>query len=203
MSWPDIWVAFDTETTGVGSDARILEVGAVRFELGEPVEEFGVLLNPPDVDWNDPKVQQALTVNNIDPCQLMDKPTFGAVYETLAKFMDTPVWVAHNVQFDLRMLLQECNRIGHFDLMRRAEAALCTMSLSYLTEPGLPDHKLQTVASRWRIRSPGAHRAVADARTCGRVLSHMFCACRVPCDWTEMVQMNHAAQHAWRSKGRR
>ena len=202
MSWSDAWVSLDTETTGFGQDAKIIEIGVTRFELGVPVMSWSSLLYPPNVDWDAKGVQQALEVNGIKREELVGKPLFSQIYPELLDVMAGQVWVAHNVEFDIRMLLQECNNIGKTTLLQLPQVAFCTKTLAYQLEPDLPNHKLETVAKRWRVPQVGAHRALSDARTCGMVLSEMYGDCVLPDDDQHMVTLFRASQQSWNKRRR-
>lgn len=175
MTWMDRFVAFDTETTGFDSKARILEIACVLFEDGEVKEEWSTLLLPQGVDWNDKNVLSALEVNKIDVASLKDKPSFPDVFHRLyASLNSAPVWVAHNAEFDLRMFDQEYGQYkgGPFPI-KPAMICLCTMLLSRSLHSKDKGHRLQDTASRWGVTQDGAHRAASDAIACGRILAQM------------------------------
>lgn len=204
MGWSDEWVAVDTETTGFGPEARVIEIGVARFSQGEPVGRWSQLLYPPNVDWESRPVQEALAVNGLSRDELVGMPLFSQVYPDLCHIMKAKVWVAHNVEFDMRMFVQECNAIGKTQLLQLPDFAFCTKLLAYQLAPDLPNHKLETVARRWQVTAVGtAHRALADALTCGRVLSEMYGECLLPEDDQPMVTLFQASQHNWsrRRKG--
>jgi DNA polymerase III subunit epsilon len=203
MGWSDSWVSVDTETTGFGQDARVVEIGVTRFEYGQPVFTWSQLLYPPNVDWESEKVKGAMAVNGLSRDELVGKPLFAQVYDQLCDMMHAAVWVAHNVDFDLRMLMQECNRIGKSALMQLPKVAFCTMTLAYQLEPDLPNHKLGAVAQRWRVPQEQAHRALDDAKTCGMVLSEMYGDCLLPDDDERMLALFYASQQNWNRRKRR
>lgn len=170
----DSFVAFDTETTGFDANARILEVALVVFKGGEIVERWESLLNPEGVDWESDGVKKAMEVNKIDRKSLEGKPTFADIFHRLIiHFRAAPVWVAHNTDFDLRMLQQEYKRMngGEFPLVPKL--ALCTMLLSREIHSNEKVHKLGNTAARWDVTPDGEHRAASDAITCGRILLAM------------------------------
>lgn len=202
MGWSDAWVAVDTETTGFGGDARVIEIGVTRFEYGQPVFAWSTLLYPPQVNWEDPKVQKAMEVNGLSRDELVGQPLFSQVYDKLLEVMEGEVWVAHNVDFDLRMFVQECNRCGKTELMQKPQVAFCTKSLAYQVAPDLPNHKLETVASRWRVPQEQAHRALDDSRTCGMVLSEMYGDALLPDDDQAMLTLFRASQQSWNRRRR-
>lgn len=172
MGWADGWVAFDTETTGLGPSARILEIGVVTFQEGVPVREWSALLCPPDVDWGSEQVQGALAVNKLTREMLVGKPTFEQVLpDLLVELSHADVWVAHNAQFDMSMLTNELRRLGRPAI--ESPLLVCTRNLASHVGGGAGGNKLSQVAARFGVTQEDAHRAVVDARVCGLVLEAM------------------------------
>lgn len=175
MSWNRRWLAFDTETTGVDGSARIIEIAAVLFEDGEVVEIWEQLLCPKDIDWGHVDVQRALAVNKIKVEDLDGKPTFEQIAnELLDKFAAQMVWVAHNADFDLRMIRQELARLGDHPLPD--SLVFDTMVLDHRihrTPITKGAHVLSSVAARWDITFEESHRASADATVCGKIFRQM------------------------------
>jgi|HubBroStandDraft_1064217.scaffolds.fasta_scaffold245315_2 DNA polymerase III epsilon subunit-like protein len=205
MNWAERFVSFDTETTGFDSKARIIELACVLFENGEPTETFETYLLPPDVDWNDKNVLSALEVNKINPKDLEGKPSFGEIFHHIyLAFNGAPVWVAHNAEFDLRMLDQEYGfyKGGAFPV-KPEMACLCTMSLSRSIHPDGKRHRLEDTAARWGVAQDGAHRAASDAIACGRILSAMSKG-HLPSDLAQVHELQTQANASWNSRrGRR
>lgn len=174
--WHQSYISFDTETTGVGKDARIAEIAIIRFEGLEPVETWDTLLNPGDIDWESPGVTKALEVNHLTKEQLADAPSFKDTVDTIIKKLGiAPVLVAHNAEFDLRMLAQEEARLGLGAEARSAKSNLVldTMLLDYSLVTGYLKRRLDVVCPRWGIELGNGHRARIDALACGRVLAKM------------------------------
>jgi DNA polymerase-3 subunit epsilon len=202
VSWFDEFVAWDTETTGFGADARILEIGAVVFANGEPVHEWSQLLCPEGVDWESKHVQEALAVNGIKREELAGKPRFNQILPDLLLEFEFATWVAHNSEFDERMLRQELVRAGVVPGVLGPKMPVCTKQLSsYLTND--KGHRLQDVAPRYGVPYADAHRAVADARMCGQVLCAMYKSGKLPSDPAEMVEFTRRADVSAKSRQRR
>jgi DNA polymerase-3 subunit epsilon len=206
MNWGDSFVAFDTETTGLGSDARIIEIAFVRFEGGEIAENWSTFLKPNDVKWDDPGVQKALEVNKINVTDLFTAPTFMDVFHHVAAHLrSADVWVAHNAEFDLRMLDQEHKAHKQTPFPIAPKLCLCTKVLSGRIHPSERKHNLQFVAPRWGVQQDGAHRAASDAITCGRILHAMRVKNALPAERSEVEEFHKQASVDWNSKfgGRR
>jgi hypothetical protein len=172
----------------------------VVFEGGEPVHEWSQLLCPEDVDWNSTDVQRALEVNRIDRRDLLGKPTFRDVLPDLVLELSQPVWVAHNADFDMRMLRQELQRLGQ--PLQEPELLICTKNLAAKLNTGSGGNRLEEVATRYNVSIDLAHRAVADAKTCGRVLNAMLRHGGVPQEDNAMKELCKQAAVAWRGKRR-
>lgn len=199
--WFDGWVAFDTETTGLGSTARIVEVACVTFEHGKVVREWSQMLYPEDVNWDDANVQKALEVNRLTRAELQDKPRFHEVLGDLLLELSHPVWVAHNAEFDIRMLNQELQRLGRAALA--PQFVICTLNLATQIANGATGNKLGDVARRWGVPQDGEHRAAADAITCGRILHTMHARSQLPredhamLEYCELSSRNRRSGRRW------
>ena len=199
MGYFSEYVAWDTETSGLGPDARILEIGIVTFNHGEVVHEWSQLFCPQNVDWAHPSVQKALEVNGIKREDLEGQPTFESKLSEMLLEFSTDVWVAHNAAFDARMLTQE------FDRLHRPHAAppmlVCTMLAAAYTS-NERRNKLQDVATRFHVKQEDAHRAVVDATVCGRVFWEMLRQKIVPDSEEGMHEFMLKAEKSWKSRTR-
>lgn len=195
----DSFIAFDTETTGFGPTARILEIAVVVFEQGEPVHAWEQLLCPEGVDWGSENVQKALAVNKIDPKDLQGKPTFKQVFPDLMLELSSDIWVAHNASFDIQMIQQEAQRIQK--LVQPPPLVACTLQLAaYRTNA--KNNKLADVAARYSVLQDGAHRAAADATVCGRIFREMIRKDEIPPTVGGMKDLIQAAEKAWKTRSK-
>jgi len=202
--WNNRWISFDTETTGFGPKARIIEAALITFEGGEVVDRWSSFFRPDDVDWDHPHVQEALAINHITRADLDGQPRFEDVFPDLyLRFTEADVWVGHNLEFDEKMFSQEFARVGVTDFPIESCMGLDTMHFSYHLEPAAVGHKLFEVAARWSVQPDGLHRAASDAITCGRILNTMFQRGVLPTDIEEMRLLRKRAAAAWKSKPRR
>jgi DNA polymerase III subunit epsilon len=201
--WKSSWVALDTETTGFGKNARILELGLVYFENCVPVQEWSRVLNPPDLDWEDDDVLAALDINGLSKEGCAGQPTFAEVMGDLIEWLKEPVWVGHNIEFDIRMLKQEFDFV-HMGWMFRPDLTLCTKNLSYKIDK-LGGNKLEDVAERWKVAQPFCHEAIADAKVSGQILAKMIEKGCLPMEVSVMEQFRKEAASEWnrRPKGRK
>lgn len=181
--WARRVVGFDTETTGTDENARIVEIGIVVWEDGQVVVKLPWLLNPGDVNLDDPSVRKAFEVNQIDPASLVDKPTFAEVFPEVKHALgQATTRVAHNAAFDQRMLRQEFKRaVEEGKLSPNALAiepgtklmTLCTLGLDIYLNPRFKGRSLAAVADRWGVADWEKHRAIGDAHACLQILDKM------------------------------
>jgi DNA polymerase-3 subunit epsilon len=163
------FVIVDLETTGWSpAEARITEIGAVRFSGGQVTGEFCRLVNPghaipPDI--------AALT--GISDAMVADAPAIAAVLPDFLAFTSGAVLAAHNAPFDLSFLLAACRACG---LPWPDVPVLDTVMLArqVLGEAEVPDCKLATLASYFDAPTAPCHRALADARATAAVLDGLL-----------------------------
>jgi DNA polymerase-3 subunit epsilon len=159
------FVVVDLETTGWSPDnARITEIGAVRFTGGRVTAEFGTLINPGQAI---PADIAALT--GISDAMVAHAPVIEAVLPDFLAFAGGAVLTAHNAPFDVSFLIAACGDCG---LPWPDVAVLDTVTLArqVLGETEVPDCKLSTLASYFQTPTAPSHRALADARATAAVL---------------------------------
>lgn len=142
----DRFAVVDTETTGVYSSDRVVEVAIVTLALdGEVIDSFDTLVNPcRDVS--------ASHVHGITASMVADAPTFEEVAGDVAVRLHGACLVGHNVPFDERMLSGEFTRLGD-------DLAVPRPIDTYVTS----GCRLLDACARHGIDLTGAHRASVDA----------------------------------------
>jgi DNA polymerase III subunit epsilon len=157
-------VAFDLETTGlfVEKGHRIIEIGAVAVTGDQMGEEFQSL-----VCCNAPISKAAKKVHGITSEMLEGQPEPKEAMRAFKDFVSTSTLVAHNAAFDMGFLQWECMRANILFMAPHR----CTLKMSRKAFPGLPDHKLETVARHLGISvdENHRHRALDDARLTAQV----------------------------------
>ncbi len=159
-------VVLDFETTGLSHAMdRIIEVGAVKLEGGQIVDELSLLCNP-----GVPLRPKITDLTGITDLMLQDKETPAEAVEKLLAFIgDCPV-AAHNAAFDIGMLQAECRRMG----VTFEAPVLDTLTLSRRLYPTQKSHKLGAVCRLLGVSLKNAHRAVHDAAATAQCLSKML-----------------------------
>ena len=167
----DRYIAFDVETTGLNERSdRIIEVGAVLFENGQPTKKFSSLVNAEiDVPYS------ATVINLITTDMVRAAPSETTVYAQLADFLGdaldgATIICAHNARFDISFLSEALERLGYNAKLSYID----TLSLSRIMIRGLRSYKLQTIAYYFEIENEQEHRADSDAEVCGMILSKLL-----------------------------
>ena len=156
---PRTYVALDLETTGLNPERdAIIEVGAVKYRDGEPVEEFGTLINPGRPIPPEITMLTGITDRDVSPA-----PPFERVEAQLLRFVGQAPVVGHNVSFDLGFLR------GHG--LFGSNLGLDTWELATILLPSLPGYSLGALAERFGVQSAARHRALDDARATGKLFA--------------------------------
>lgn len=174
------FVCFDTETTGFDSAARVLSVGLVFFQEGEISSKLEFRFLPEDVDWEGDSVKEALAINGLSYEALKNCQNFACSADRISRLLaDYDVWVAHNMQFDFRMLAAEYTRCAKVMPLKPKTIRACTLQISREIGEG-SCNKLASVAQRCGVKLDKAHTAIADAEATARIFIHMVQNDRVP-----------------------
>jgi|HubBroStandDraft_6_1064221.scaffolds.fasta_scaffold07761_3 DNA polymerase-3 subunit epsilon len=161
------FLVVDTETNGLGGDAcEMTEVGAVLVGGGELHDRWSSL-----VRCNRPLGRGIQRFTGITQEMLADAPGLEAVLPPLEELLGDRVLVAHNAPFDRRVLRQAFELIG---LDWPNPPVLCTAALARKLLPLQRRRGLSVLADALGIDVALAHRALADAETCARVLCALF-----------------------------
>lgn len=155
-------IALDTETTGLGQDARLVEVAAVKYVDGREVDRFATLIDPEiPIPW------MARKIHGISDEMVRGMPKAAEALRRLVAFCKGGALIAHNATYDTRVLNAELLRVGLKPLDRQVG---CTLGMARRLLPGLPNYKLKTVAEHLGCSTAGSgHRALADARMAGGI----------------------------------
>lgn len=163
----------DTETTGLGPLARIIDIAIVDRD-GETL--FDSLIDP-----GMPIPEQATAVHGITDAMVADAPTWADVQSIVRGHLQGNRVCIYNVKYDREMLDNESIRLGFgAEYSVRGKDWQCAMQAfgAYEGTPGFrPDefkwHRLTAAAEHFGIESGGAHRALADTLMCREVVKAM------------------------------
>ena len=152
-----VFCVIDLETTGGNRNAdEITEVGAVKMQGGSCLGTFQTLVNPGRA------IPPSITVlTGLSDMLVASAPRIGGVLPSLLEFVGDAVVVGHNVGFDVGFLRAACER---HDRPALSNTVVDTVALARrLVRDEVPDCRLGTLASRFRLDHRPSHRALDDA----------------------------------------
>ncbi len=151
----NLYAILDIETTGGKFDEEgITEIAIYKFDGNQIVDQFISLVNPEkDIQ---PFVVNLTGINN---GMLKNAPKFYEVAKRIIEITTDCVLVAHNANFDNRILTTEFRRLG-YDFERKT---LCTVELSQKLIPEENSYKLGKLCRSLGIPVSSRHRADGDA----------------------------------------
>ncbi len=151
-----MYAILDIETTGGKyNEEGITEIAIYKFDGHNIVDQFCSLVNPE-------RSIQPFVVNltGINNEMLRNAPKFYEVAKRIIEITEGCTIVAHNAQFDNRILTTEFDRLGYeFD-----KNMLCTVELSKKLIPDLPSYSLENLVRSLGIPLSDRHRAQGDAK---------------------------------------
>lgn len=168
---------FDTETTGLllpstaalADQPHIIEIGLIEVVKGSvevAIErEWSWLINP-----GQPLTEEITKITGLKDSDLEGKPSFVEVLpELIEVFLGARGFIAHNLPFDLGMLLTELRRCGKESAFPFPPEQLCTVS-AYAHLKGhnqkLPDLYKHFMGKELKQ----THRALDDARALAEIV---------------------------------
>lgn len=150
-----MYAILDIETTGGQfNEEGITEIAIYKFDGHEIVDQFISLVNP-EIPIQ-PFVVKLTGINN---AMLRSAPKFFEVAKRIIEMTNDCVLVAHNADFDYRILRTEFRRLGYDFNVK----TLCTVELSKKLLPEQPSHSLGKLVRALGIPMADRHRASGDA----------------------------------------
>ena len=150
-----MYTILDIETTGGKyNEEGITEIAIHKFDGHQVIDKFISLVNPEkDIQ---PFVVKLTGINNK---MLVTAPKFHEVAKRIVEITKDTVLVAHNAQFDYRILRTEFRRLG-YNFERKT---LCTVDLAKTLLPDAESHSLGKLVRSLGIAVSDRHRANGDA----------------------------------------
>lgn len=150
-----MYAILDIETTGGQfNEEGITEIAIYRYDGHEIVDQFISLLNP-----EKPIQPFVVKLTGINNAMLRSAPKFYEVAKRIIEITEGCILVAHNAQFDYRVLRTEFRNLG-YDFEKQT---LCTVELSQKLLPEQPSHSLGKLVRALGIPMSDRHRATGDA----------------------------------------
>ena len=150
-----MYAIIDIETTGGRyNEEGITEIAIHKHDGHQVVDTFISLVNP------ERKIQPfVVNLTGINNDMLRNAPKFYEVAKRIIEITNECIVVAHNANFDYRILRTEFRRLG-YDYERNT---LCTVELSKRLIPGLESYSLGKLCRSIGIPVSDRHRANGDA----------------------------------------
>jgi uncharacterized protein YjbI with pentapeptide repeats len=161
----DGFVFLDTETTGMDSDSRVIDIALVQTSRnGELQKIYDSLIHGDGSSGG----SRLVSIHHITNEMIENAPLFDEVWLEIEPLLHNRIIVAHNAPFDRKRINYELARIGAKPL----DEFLCTFKLAKFlglatkkseTSTGTSG-KLEALAARFGITIESAHRALPDTK---------------------------------------
>lgn len=150
-----MYAVLDIETTGGQfNEEGITEIAIYKFDGNQIVDQFISLVNP------EMEIQPfVVKLTGINTSMLRLAPKFYEVAKRIIEITENCVLVAHNAEFDYRVLRNEFKRLGY----EYSRNTLCTVELSQKLLPDMPSYSLGKLVRSLGIPIADRHRANGDA----------------------------------------
>lgn len=169
--WSHTIVMFDTETTGLKDDDRVIELGAVRFEDGEAVDQWGTLLYP-----GREIPEEASAIHGITTFDVSTAPPFVGSLPQLLRLCRNAWPAAYNADFDKRFLFRELGLLSQeldlsaFPMFDPSVRWIDPLIWLRFLDGLWGKNKLAVACERHGVKLENAHRATDDAIAAGKLL---------------------------------
>ncbi|MDG3582203.1 exonuclease domain-containing protein [Galbibacter pacificus] len=151
-----MYAILDIETTGGKyNEEGITEIAIYRFDGHTITDQFISLVNP------EKEIQPfVVKLTGINNAMLQTAPKFFEIAKRVVEITENCTLVAHNAQFDYRILQTEFKRLG-YDYQRKS---VCTVELAKELIPEQPSYSLGKLVRSLGIPVSDRHRANGDAQ---------------------------------------
>jgi DNA polymerase III epsilon subunit family exonuclease len=150
-----VFVAFDTETTGLypGYD-QLVEIAACRFTDGAIIDTFQTLVNP------EREIPSEITeLHGITDEMVADAPKSCEAVAAFLEYIGNDPLIAHNAPFDENFISFNCHKSG---LHAPQNPIYDTLILSRRLFPELRGHGLAALTAAFEIVHEVKHRGMPD-----------------------------------------
>ncbi len=151
-----MYAILDIETTGGKyNEEGITEIAIYKFDGHSIIDQLSSLVNP-----ERPIQPFVVKLTGINNAMLRNAPKFYEIAKRVIEITQDCILVAHNANFDYRILRTEFDRLG-YDFEKKT---ICTVSLSKKLIPNLPSYSLGKLVRSLGIPITDRHRAQGDAK---------------------------------------
>ncbi|QSB04923.1 exonuclease domain-containing protein [Natronoglycomyces albus] len=182
-----MFAVFDLETTGFSARDRVIEIAIAHLDAeGNLTDQWETLLNPR-------RDLGSQSIHGIRARDVRHAPTFAQVAGDVAAQLAGRIPVAHNANFDLRMLNQEYARLG-VTIPHLNEYAICTMLWATHFLPGVK-RSLTECCKAAGISNDRPHEAMSDVMATAQLLS--FYLDNLPADFPLEQRHHEVSRWPW------
>jgi len=159
-----IYTIIDMETTGVGSDDRIVEIGMIQFDTeGRELRSFDTLVQPEQPVPN-------TSLHGIDSKMLERAPTFAGIIDVAESFLShSDLVMAFNINLDWRMLQYEFSRLKR---PLPTQSQLCLTDHFRKVAPRAP-RRIKDLCSHYDVELKNPHHSLSRVRAVHEVLCQL------------------------------
>ncbi len=157
IEFPDTFVVFDIETTGLDpSFFEIIEISALKVEKGVIIDQFDSLIKPEE------RIDEFITeLTGITNEMVAEAPSIEEVLPAFMDFIKDEILIGHNISaFDINFIYDNLEYLG-IDLI--TNDFVDTLRLSRILLPNEKHHRLKDLSKIFNIDSTGSHRALKDS----------------------------------------
>lgn len=159
-------VIFDIETTGLSNFTdKIIEIGAVKIKDNKIVSNYQKFINP-----QEPLSDFTTELTGITNDMVANADTIDVVLPEFINYCKDTVLVAHNAEFDMGFIIAKSNELN----LDFKPPYLDTLYLSRALNPEFKNHKLDTLATNYKVSLLNHHRACDDAKATAEILLKMI-----------------------------
>lgn len=171
--YPDEFVIFDTETTGLDvNNDDIVEIAAIRIKEGCIIDELDIML----------ETTRSIPVElNGEPNPLIEEYPKREKVGRRSGLTDFMSWVgnvpvlAHNAKFDFQILdanLKRDCKIG--DLSSRWPIILDSLNIARAVEPGQKSYRLKDLLAAFNLAGKNSHLAIDDVKATKSLVDYCY-----------------------------
>ncbi|AFS40612.1 PolC-type DNA polymerase III [Leuconostoc gelidum] len=178
-----IYVAFDLETTGLSAVTdKIIELSAVKMQLGNVIEKFSEYINP-----GFPLSDFTTKLTSITDTMVAHTDTEENIIKRFRQWAGEAVLIGHNVTFDIGFMNAAYARYSQEPI---TNPVIDTLPFTRWLYPDYKSYRLGTIAKRFNINLEQAHRAIFDAETTGHIAWRLIKEANLRYDLVRHEQLN-------------
>ncbi len=162
LSQPETWLILDTETTGLGEDAEIVQIAILNPATGD---SFQTLVKP-----QNPIPLAATAIHGIKDEMVQNAPDFPTVYPHLVELLTGKTIVIYNASFDTTVLDQTAILYGINIPIIPSKKIACAME-QYSQYIGEWSHYWKSF--KWQRLPAGDHTALGDCLATLQIIKRM------------------------------